>query len=197
MDPRLPLIEVRDWGRRPRRVALNRPVVVGRDCDGEILADSEVSRAHLRLVRSPTALSVVDLESRNGTTLNGVTLTGRAALGAGDVLCLGRSEIIVLFIPTERTAEPSAPEPDHDATRMRIVSAPPPPPPAADATPSRAVAVTERLLGIDPTGERELFPSYTELPTKVPLSVWHAIRAISIITYLGVVVTLFVRPASH
>jgi len=198
MDPRLPLIEIRDWGRRPRRVALSRPVVVGRDCDGEILADSEVSRAHLRLVPSPTALSVVDLESRNGTTLNGVTLTGRAALGAGDVLRLGRSEIIVLSIPAERTAEPSAPEPDHDATRvrMRIVSAPPPPPPAADATPSRAVALAERLLGIDPTGERELFPSYTELPTKVPLSVWQAIRAISIIAYLGVVVTLFVRPAA-
>jgi len=64
MDARLPLIEIRDWSRRPRRVALARPIVVGRDCDGEILADSEVSRPHLRLVPSPTALSVVDEAKR-------------------------------------------------------------------------------------------------------------------------------------
>ena len=67
MDQR-PLIEIRDWGRRPRRVALSGPIVVGRDCAGEVLLDSEVSREHLRVVPSPTALSVVDLGSSNGTT---------------------------------------------------------------------------------------------------------------------------------
>lgn len=121
----LPLIEIRDWGRRPRRLALRGPIVVGRDCAGEVLLDQEVSREHLRMVPSPTALSVVDLDSRNGTTLNGVPLTGRAALSPGDVLRLGRSEIIVLSTPTVRTAEPTAPEPDHDATRLGITIASP------------------------------------------------------------------------
>ena len=99
MDQR-PLIEIRDWGRRPRRVTLHGPIVVGRDCAGEVLGDSEVSREHLRLVPCPTALSVVDLGSRNGTSLNGVALTGRVALTSGDVFRLGRSEIIVLSMPT-------------------------------------------------------------------------------------------------
>ena len=104
MDQR-PLIEIRDWGRRPRRVALSGPIVVGRDCAGEVLLDSEVSREHLRVVPSPTALSVVDLGSSNGTTLNGVALTGRARISAGDVLRLGRSEIIVLSTTAARGSE--------------------------------------------------------------------------------------------
>jgi nitrite reductase (NADH) large subunit len=197
MDPSLPLVEIRDWGRRPRRVLLRGPIVVGRDCAGEVLADDQVSREHLRVVPSPTALSVVDLDSRNGTTLNGVSLSGRATLAPGDVLRLGRSEIIVLSTPTARTAEPTAPEPDHDATRLgvTIASPPPPPPPPADAKPSRVIAIAERVLGIDPTGERELFPAYTELPTRVPLRVWQAIRVVSIVAYFALVVTLFVRPA--
>ncbi|MDT5366754.1 MAG: nitrite reductase large subunit, partial [Mycobacterium sp.] len=64
---RAPLIEIREWGRPPRQMVLNRPLVIGRECDGENIADTEVSRQHLRLVPSPTALSVVDLDSRNGT----------------------------------------------------------------------------------------------------------------------------------
>ena len=197
MDQR-PLIEIRDWGQRPRRVALNGPVVVGRDCAGEVLRDVEVSREHLRIVPTPTALSVVDLGSSNGSTLNGVALSGRAALSAGDVIRLGRSEIIVLSIPAARGSEqPRLPEPDVDATRMnmRAIVVPPPPPVPSEAKPSSpAVALAERVLGIDPTGERELFPAYTELPTKVPLRVWQAIRLGSVIGYFALLVTLFVRP---
>jgi nitrite reductase (NADH) large subunit len=197
MDPSLPLIEIRDWGRRPRRVALKGPIVVGRDCAGEVLLDQEVSREHLRVVPSPTALSVVDLDSRNGTTLNGVSLTGRASLAPGDVLRLGRSEIIVLSTPTVAVEE-SVPQPDYDSTRLaiRAVIPPPPPPPAADTRPSPTVALAERVLGIDATGERELFPAYTELPTRVPLRVWQAIRVISIVAYFALIVALFVRPAA-
>ena len=50
---RPPLIEIREWGRPRRQVVLNRPLVIGRECDGENIADTEVSRQHLRLV--PTA----------------------------------------------------------------------------------------------------------------------------------------------
>jgi nitrite reductase (NADH) large subunit len=193
MDQR-PLIEVRDWGQRPRRMTLNGPLVVGRDCAGEVLLDSEVSREHLRLVPSPTALSVVDLGSSNGTTLNGVALTGRAALSTGDVVRLGRSEIIVLSTPVVRGGEQPPPAPDVDATRMQM-GALPPPPPAADGTPSSpAVALAERVLGIDPTGQRELFPAYTEIPAHLPLRLWQAIRLGSVIGYFALVVTLFVRP---
>ncbi len=196
MDPSKPVVvEIREWGRRPRRVTLSRPVVFGRDCIGEILADTEVSREHLRIVPSPTALSVVDLGSRNGTTLNGVALTGRAALSMGDVLRLGHCEIIVVSVPAVRGVEKGAPEPDHDATRLGIRIAAPPPP-RAEAKPTRMVAIAERVLGIDPTGTRDLFPAYTDLPKKVPLRLWQAIRVVSIVTYLVLIVLLFVRPAA-
>ena len=94
-----PLIEIREWGRPARRRLLSQPLTVGRDCPGEVLADAGVSGEHLRLVPSPTALSAIDLGSRNGTLINGTALTGRAALAPGDVLRLGRSEIIVLHPP--------------------------------------------------------------------------------------------------
>ena len=61
-----PVIEIREWGRPARRMTLSRPVQFGRECDGVNLADSEVSRRHLRLVPTPTALSVVDLDGRVG-----------------------------------------------------------------------------------------------------------------------------------
>lgn len=47
---RAPLIEIRESGRPPRHVVPNRPLVIGRECDGENIADTEVSREHLRLV---------------------------------------------------------------------------------------------------------------------------------------------------
>jgi nitrite reductase (NADH) large subunit len=195
-DP--PVIEIREWGRRARRVTLGRPVVMGRECAGENLDDEEVSREHLRLVPSPTALSVVDLGSRNGTTVNGVTLSGRGTLTAGDVVRLGRTEIIVLRAPA--AGQPVAPKAEHDPTRIirlgQVAPVPPPPPPPApvQVTRSRWLGLAERVLGIDPTGTRELFPAYTEIPAKVPLRVWQLIRAGSVLAYLAVVVTLFVRP---
>ena len=116
MDQR-PLIEIRDWGRRPRRVALSGPIAVGRDCAGEVLLDSEVSREHLRLVPSSDSVVGRRPRQRNGTTLNGVALTGRARSSAGDVLRLGRSEIIVLSTPTARGSE-------HTAVRNRTSTPP-------------------------------------------------------------------------
>ncbi len=191
-DP--PVIEIREWGLPARRMVLSLPVIIGRDCAGENLADEEISRQHLRLVPSPTALSVLDLGSRNGTTVNGFRLAGRRALSAGDVVRLGRTEIIVLRAPT---AELVVAEPDHDATRIIHLNQPLviPPPPAVDTARPPMLTLAERILGIDPTGERQLFPAYTDLPNKVPLRVWQAIRVGSILAYFAVILTLFIRPA--
>jgi NADPH-dependent 2,4-dienoyl-CoA reductase/sulfur reductase-like enzyme/ferredoxin len=191
-----PLIEIREWRRPPRRISLGRPLLVGRECEGENLADDEVSRQHLRFVPSPIALSLVDLGSRNGTTVNGVPLTGRVALAEGDVVRLGRTEILVLRVPA--TAQP-APSLEHDSTRtMSIASLVPAPPPPMGPQPTRpaALRLAERVLDVDPTGTRELFPAYTDLPARVPLRVWQVIRVGSVLTYLAVVVALFVRPAA-
>ena len=194
-----PVIEIREWGRRPRRLTVGRPIVFGRECDGINLADSEVSRRHLRLVPSPTALSVVDLGSSNGSTINGVVLTGRGTLSTGDVVRLGHTEIIVLHAPKSATAEPlPANGAGHDPTRTIQVqpAVAVPPPSAAPEHRSAGLRLAERALGIDPTGERDLFPPYTDLPHKVSRRLWQVIRVGSVLAYLAVVVLLFVRPAT-
>ena len=192
-DP--PLIEIREWSRPARRIPLGRPLLMGRECEGENLADDEVSRQHLRFVPSPIALSVVDLGSRNGTTVNGVPLTGRVTLAEGDVVRLGRTEIIVLRAPGASQPTPNA---DHDSTRIVSLSSitpVPPPPMAPQPTRPLGLRLAERVLDVDPTGTRELFPAYTDLPAKVPRQVWRVIRVGSVLAYLAVIVTLFVRPA--
>ncbi|MEV6771743.1 FAD-dependent oxidoreductase [Nocardia sp. NPDC051030] len=188
-----PLIEIREWGQPARRRVLDGPVIFGREGSSEVLADNGVSRQHLRLVPTPTALSVVDLGSRNGTTVNGIVLSGRRVLGTGDVVRLGRSEIIVLHTPTAEAAES-----DFSETQLGPVrgsAPPPPPPPPGEQQPTPAVLVANRILGIDPTGKRDLFPAFTEIRSRVPLRVWQAVRFASIAAYLALVVTLFVRPA--
>ncbi|MEU6585016.1 FAD-dependent oxidoreductase [Nocardia sp. NPDC046763] len=184
-----PVIEIREWGRPARRRLLDGPIVFGRDGSHEVLADGGVSRQHLRLVPTPTALSVVDLGSRNGTTVNGVALTGRRELVTGDVVRLGRSEILVLHTPT---GEPDEHEPSETVLGP---SGAIPRPPGDEPTPARWVALANRMLGLDPSGERNLFPAFTELPSRIPLPVWQAARFLSITAYLALIVTLFVRPA--
>ena len=191
-----PVIEIRERGRAARRIVLSRPLLMGRECVGENLADDEVSRQHLRLVPSPIALSVVDLGSSNGTTVNGVALSGRGTLAVGDVVRLGRTELVVLRAPA---AEQTAPKADHDSTRIvqlgDFVPVPPPPAAAEEARRSPALRLAERVLNIDPTGTRDLFPAYTDISARVPPRVWQVIRVGSVLAYLAVIVTLFVRPA--
>ncbi|MTE13267.1 FAD-dependent oxidoreductase [Nocardia aurantiaca] len=184
-----PVIEIREWGRPARRRMLDGPLVFGRDGSHEVLADGGVSRQHLRLVPTPTALSVVDLGSRNGTTVNGVALTGRRELVTGDVVRLGRSEILVLHAPTIEPGE-------HDSSETVLgPSGRIPRPPGSEPTPPIWVALANRVLGIDPTGERNPFPAFTELPGRIPLPLWRAARFVSIAAYLALIVALFVRPA--
>jgi two-component system cell cycle response regulator len=65
-------------------------ITIGRDPMIEMpLQDSQISREHCRVGRDAGEYYVEDLSSRNGTTVNGAKLTGRAALNAGDRIFLG------------------------------------------------------------------------------------------------------------
>lgn len=68
---------------------------IGRSTGAEFIVDATmVSRLHCRLSAGATELEVVDLESTNGTFVNGQRVE-RAALKAGDRLGVGRVELIV------------------------------------------------------------------------------------------------------
>ncbi|HZO15731.1 MAG TPA: ATP-binding protein [Polyangiaceae bacterium] len=67
------------------------------------LDDPKVSREHARIVRDNGGLAIEDLGSRNGTTLNGVSVK-RASLSVGDRVQLG-SEVVLLvtrYDPSEQ-----------------------------------------------------------------------------------------------
>lgn len=78
----------------------------GRDdgCD-IIVRDSLVSRAHCRIDWSPSSWQCTDLDSANGTVLNGESFTGRMALADGDILRLGGQELHFAFLPPGQRPE--------------------------------------------------------------------------------------------
>lgn len=68
---------------------------VGRSTGAELILDAPlVSRLHCRLEAHDETLEVVDLESTNGTYVNGLRVT-RAHLIPGDRLKVGRVELQV------------------------------------------------------------------------------------------------------
>jgi pSer/pThr/pTyr-binding forkhead associated (FHA) protein len=68
---------------------------VGRAARADFVVDAAlVSRLHCRLTAGASELEVVDLESTNGTFVNGERAT-RATLKTGDRLGVGRVDLIV------------------------------------------------------------------------------------------------------
>ena len=68
---------------------------MGRSPGAEFVVDAAmVSRLHCRLTAGATELEVIDLESTNGTFVNGQRVT-QATLKEGDTLGVGRVDLIV------------------------------------------------------------------------------------------------------
>lgn len=93
------VIEVREPDKPPRRVTVDGQLEVGREGTGLVVADPAVSRRHLRLDAGPAGLTVTDLGSRNGSSVNGVPLTGTVRLSPRDVVRLGATVLEALVPP--------------------------------------------------------------------------------------------------
>ncbi len=75
--------------------ALQTPITIGREEGNAVqLNDDRVSRFHLKIQEDHERLVLTDLESTNGTKVNGEDIQLRI-LRHGDMICLGRS--ILLF----------------------------------------------------------------------------------------------------
>jgi hypothetical protein len=76
-----------------RREISSRRVVIGRskDCDVQ-LADPNASRRHAELRQEGSAYWLIDLDSTNGSNVNG-RRTARAKLDSGDVITIGSTEL--------------------------------------------------------------------------------------------------------
>jgi len=64
--------------------------IVGRDEEAKLrVASSEVSRHHCKIIATPEEVRVEDMESRNGTFVDGAPISGSAVLHPGSTLTVG------------------------------------------------------------------------------------------------------------
>lgn len=98
-------MDTRIWisgpGGEPRSVALaGERTVVGRDPEADVHIDDEgVSWNHLEIERRGEVLMATDLDSRNGTALNGEPLDRPRRLRNGDTLIVGGHRLEVSLGP--------------------------------------------------------------------------------------------------
>ncbi len=92
------VVEVREPGRSSLTLLVSRPLEVGRDCDGLLLADTQVSRRHLEIRPRDDKLEVTDLGSTNGTFFGDERVEGPRVLDAGEEVRLGSATIRLLGV---------------------------------------------------------------------------------------------------
>jgi pSer/pThr/pTyr-binding forkhead associated (FHA) protein len=90
------LIEIREPNQTPRKVpASGAPIRIGRAPECElVLRDSRVSRRHARLAARDGVLVLTDLDSTNGTRVNGHRVS-EVVLGAGDRITIGETVLTI------------------------------------------------------------------------------------------------------
>lgn len=88
-----PIIEIRSGGGLRVEVVVSGRLEVGRDCAGLIVDDSLLSRRHLVLTAEGGGVTVEDLHSRNGTSIDAAPVNGPTRLERGQVLLAGGTRI--------------------------------------------------------------------------------------------------------
>ncbi len=89
------IVTVASAGQQPLVLLLQHDLVIGRDCEGLVVADSEVSRRHVRLRRRGRAVEVSDLGSTNGTLLEGEPITAPEMIDGDSRISIGDTVITV------------------------------------------------------------------------------------------------------
>lgn len=122
-----------DSGRRQVVAFTQDEIAVGRAAAGNglCLPERNVSRRHARFVRANGAVFVEDLESANGTRVNGERLTGRRRIREGDLVQIGDYDLAI------EGSQDRAHERDTGPTGELVAVEPPPAPPPLPA-PARA-----------------------------------------------------------
>lgn len=125
------------------RIALEGEQQVGRTDDSDIVVDDpRVSRKHAVIRVADQGVTVEDLGSANGTTVNGSPASGAVRLSDGDVIAFDKHRFTVAIAGGAADDDATvvggvdATQVDSDATVVAPVQSPAPePPPAATAAP--------------------------------------------------------------
>ncbi|MFK7916616.1 MAG: adenylate/guanylate cyclase domain-containing protein [Ilumatobacter sp.] len=97
-----PVVEIKQPNQTTLYVSVRGPLTVGRECDGLLLADPQVSRRHLSLDVADGRVIVTDLASTNGSMIDGRRLATPVALAPGNVVQCGETTIR-LDVPDDQT----------------------------------------------------------------------------------------------
>ncbi len=86
-----------------QRWAIKSAIILGREnnCD-IVINDRQVSRHHARIIKSGRNVSLEDLDSKNGTHLNGLLISNPANLHDGDVIQIAVAQKF-LFLSSDAT----------------------------------------------------------------------------------------------
>jgi adenylate cyclase len=90
-----PVVLVKQPDKKPLYVQLHDSIDVGRDCDGLVLADALVSRRHATLELAGDDVILTDLDSTNGTFVDGVRIT-KTVVEKGTEIRLGDTTLELL-----------------------------------------------------------------------------------------------------
>jgi predicted component of type VI protein secretion system len=134
-------------------------VMIGRDVGNTVvIPDTEISRQHARLTRSPAGYVVEDLGSTNGTFVNGERISAARVLNPGDLIAFGET----VSMTYDALAPEAAATVAHPAAEP--AAGPPPPvqkapqawgaqvPPAAIPTPPGVTAPPKKRWSIGIVG---------------------------------------------
>jgi class 3 adenylate cyclase len=94
-----PVVVVLQPGRQALYLVVREPLVLGRECDGLVLADAQVSRRHLELRTRSGAVEATDLGSTNGTFLDGERISRPVTLQPDHTLTLGTTSVRIFEPP--------------------------------------------------------------------------------------------------
>jgi pSer/pThr/pTyr-binding forkhead associated (FHA) protein len=139
-SPVLASLVVRSGALKGQRFAIRVPVAnIGRaEYNDVVIPDDSVSTSHAKLQRREGIWVLVDLESTNGTVVDGERVSGEAPLAPGSTVQVGTVKL--LFEPSDDRVEASAGGGTKfvEAVRVSPSAAPPPePPPPAPAPVAR------------------------------------------------------------
>ena len=109
-----------------RRITFDGELVLGRTADreGRLEADAEVSRRHARIVPGVDSLTVEDLDSANGTWVNGRRIATRQPLRPDDELRVGNTELRLLAPPgvaEDHTRVSAIPVVEDEGDQLKVI----------------------------------------------------------------------------
>jgi predicted component of type VI protein secretion system len=175
----MPFLIVRTGPRAGERIELLGELVVGRENADLTVHDEEVSRRHLAVRPHEDGVELEDLQSTNGTFVDGARLSAVVVVSSSARVTLGETELEIEIEVPEPEIDPGATRlrerpPERDATVMRptpvaaaaapdatIASAPIPRAPRAAPAPATPVAAVAAARSPSPPADARPFGSFT------------------------------------